>query len=95
MAERPKNTWVSQIFNFFPNNGLPFGFVDVVYNKDGSIAGYEVDGKFFKLGEQAKKSAREQKSTDPTKFGGDFAAAVAAKNKAMDKQREETQRAIE
>lgn len=95
MAARPKGTWVSQIFNFFPNNGLPFGFVDVVYNKDGSIAGYEVDGKFYKIGEQAKKSAKEQKSTDPKKFGGDFAAAVAAKNKEMDKQRELNLKAAE
>jgi len=47
MAERPRGTWVAQIFNFLPNNGLPIGFVDVVYNRDGSIAGYEVDGKFI------------------------------------------------
>lgn len=95
MAQRPKGTWVSQIFNFFPDNGLPFGFVDVVYSKDGSIAGYEVDGKFYKVGEQAKKSAKEQKATDPKKFGGDFAAAVAAKNKEMDKQRELNLKAAE
>lgn len=95
MAERPKNTWVSQIFNFFPDNGLPFGFVDVVYNKDGSIAGYEVEGKFYKVGQGAKKSAKEQKATDPKKFGGDFAAAVAAKNKEMDKQRELNLKAAE
>lgn len=95
MAERPKGTWVSQIFNFFPNNGLPIGLVDVVYNKDGSIAGYEVDGKFYKLGVKADKATKEKKATDPTKFGEDFAAAVAAKNKAMDEQREENLRAAE
>jgi hypothetical protein len=95
MAERPKGTWVSQIFNFFPNNGLPIGLVDVVYNKDGSIAGYEVDGKFYKLGTEANKTTKEKKTTDPTKFGGDFAAAVAAKNKAMDEQRDENLRAAE
>lgn len=95
MAARPKNTWVSQIFNFFPDNGLPFGFVDVVYNKDGSIAGYEAEGKFYKVGQGAKKSTKEQKATDPKKFGGDFAAAVAAKNKEMDEQRELNLKAAE
>jgi hypothetical protein len=89
MAERPRGTWTAQIFNFFPNNGLPIGLVDVVYNRDGSVAGYEVDGKFFKPGKKAKKSGESTEGTDPTKFGSDFAASVAAKNKEMDKKREE------
>lgn len=94
MAERPRGTWVAQIFNFLPNNGLPIGFVDVVYNKDGSIAGYEVDGKFFKIGQKAK-GEKSKTSTDPRKFGSDFAASVAAKSKEMDKKREEALAAVD
>ena len=94
MAERPRGTWVAQIFNFLPNNGLPIGFVDVVYNRDGSIAGYEVDGKFFKIGQKAK-GEKSKTSTDPRKFGSDFAASVAAKSKEMDKKREEALAAVD
>jgi len=95
MAKRPKSTWVAQIFNIFPGNGLPIGFVDVVYNKDGSIAGYEVDDKFYEVGKgpEAKKTTR--KGTDPKKFGSDFAAAVAAQNEKMDAERAETEKTLE
>ena len=95
MAKRPDGTWTAQIFNFFPNNGLPIGLVDVVYNKDGSVAGYEVDGKFFKPGKKAKKSKDGMEATDPNQFGSDFAASVAAKNKEIDKKREEALDAAE
>lgn len=95
MAKRPDGTWVAQIFNFFPNNGLPIGLVDVVYNRDGSVAGYEVDGKFFKQGEKVKKSSGGREATDPAKFGSDFAASVAAKNKEMDESRERALAAAE
>lgn len=95
MAKRPDGTWTAQIFNFFPNNGLPIGLVDVVYNKDGSVAGYEVDGKFFKPGKKAKKSKDGMEATDPNQFGSDFAASVAAKNKEIDKKREEALAAAE
>lgn len=95
MAKRPKSTWVAQIFNIFPGNGLPIGFVDVVYNKDGSIAGYEVDDKFYEVGKgpEAKKTTKQ--GTDPKKFGSDFAAAVAAQNEKMDAERAETDKALE
>lgn len=52
---RPKGTYVSQVFNFGVDKTIPFGFVDVVFNKDGSTAGFEKDGKFYKLGEKVTK----------------------------------------
>ena len=95
MAKRPKSTWVAQIFNIFPNNGLPIGFVDVVYNKDGSVAGYEEDGNFYEVGKGPKAKKDTKQSTDPKKFGSDFAAAVADQNKKMDAARAEAERALE
>lgn len=95
MAQRPKKTWVAQIFNIFPGNGLPIGFVDVVYNKDGSIAGYEIDGDFYKIGQKPKGDQTKRPSTDPRKFGSDFAASVAAQNEKMDADRAEAERALE
>jgi hypothetical protein len=52
---RPKGTYVSQVFNFGVDKTIPFGFVDVVFNRDGSTAGFEKDGKFYKLGEKVTK----------------------------------------
>lgn len=95
MAERPKGTWTAQIFNFFPNNGLPIGLVDVVYNRDGSIAGYEIENKFYKVGQKTDKSEGGKQGTNPAKFGADFAASVAAKNEEMDRKREEALAAAE
>ncbi|NBW16629.1 MAG: hypothetical protein EBR82_52500 [Caulobacteraceae bacterium] len=95
MAKRPKSTWVAQIFNIFPNNGLPIGFVDVVYNKDGSIAGYEIDDKFYEVGKKPEGKKTTKQGTDPKKFGSDFAAAVAAQNEKMDAQRVETEQALD
>jgi hypothetical protein len=94
MAKRPKSTWVAQIFNVFPGNGLPIGLVDVVYNKDGSIAGYEEDGKFYEVGKGPEGKKDTKQGTDPRKFGSDFAAAVAAQNKKIDDARIETERAL-
>jgi hypothetical protein len=95
MAKRPKSTWVAQIFNIFPNNGLPIGFVDVVYNKDGSIAGYEIDDKFYEVGKKPEGKKTTKQGTDPRKFGSDFAASVAAQNEKMDAERAETDKALE
>lgn len=95
MAKRPKSTWVAQIFNIFPNNGLPIGFVDVVYNKDGSIAGYEIDDKFYEVGKKPEGKKATKQGTDPRKFGSDFAASVAAQNEKMDAERAETDKALE
>jgi hypothetical protein len=53
---RPKGTYVSQVFNFGVDKTIPFGFVDVVFNRDGTTAGFEKDGKFYKLGEKVTKS---------------------------------------
>jgi hypothetical protein len=95
MAKRPKSTWVAQIFNIFPNNGLPIGFVDVVYNKDGSIAGYEIDDKFYEVGKKPEGKKTTKQGTDPKKFGSDFAASVAAQNEKMDAERAETDKTLE
>jgi hypothetical protein len=94
MAKRPKSTWVAQIFNIFPGNGLPIGFVDVVYNKDGSIAGYEEDGNFYEVGKGPEGKKDTKQGTDPRKFGSDFASAVAAENEKIDAARAETDRAL-
>jgi hypothetical protein len=95
MAKRPKSTWVAQIFNIFPGNGLPIGFVDVVYNKDGSIAGYEIDDKFYEVGKKPEGKKTTKQGTDPKKFGSDFAASVAAQNEKMDAERAETDKTLE
>jgi len=52
---RPKGTYVSQVFNFGVDKTIPFGFVDVVFNRDGTTVGFEKDGKFYKLGEKVTK----------------------------------------
>ena len=52
---RPKGTYVSQVFNFGVDKTIPFGFVDVVFNRDGTTAGFEKNGKFYKLGEKVTK----------------------------------------
>lgn len=52
---RPKGTYVSQVFNFGVDKTIPFGFVDVVFNRDGTTVGFEKNGKFYKLGEKVTK----------------------------------------
>ena len=52
---RPKGTYVSQVFNFGVDKTIPFGFVDVVFNRDGTTAGFEKDGKFYNLGDKVTK----------------------------------------
>jgi hypothetical protein len=34
MAQRPANTYVSQVFNFGVDKNIPLGFVNVVFNKN-------------------------------------------------------------
>jgi hypothetical protein len=53
---RPKGTYVSQVFNFGVDKTIPFGFVDLVINRDGTTAGFEKDGKFYNLGDKVTKS---------------------------------------
>ncbi len=52
---RPKGTYVSQVFNFGIDKTIPFGFVDVVFDRDGSAVGFEKDGKFYNLGDKLPK----------------------------------------
>jgi hypothetical protein len=60
MANRPDNTYVSQVFNFGIDKNLPLGFVNVVYSKEtGNVVGYEKEGKFYNLGEKIPKKVTE------------------------------------
>ena len=66
MAQRPKGTYVSNVFNPGFDKNLPFGFVDVVYTRDGDAIGFMKGGNFYKLGEEADdaKPKRQRVSTD-------------------------------
>ena len=66
MAERPKGTYISNVFNPGFDKNLPFGFVDVVYSNDGSAIGFMRDGNFYKLGEKADDASpkRQRASTE-------------------------------
>ena len=60
MANRPDNTYVSQVFNFGVDKNLPLGFVNVVYSKEtGNVVGYEKGGKFYNLGEKIPEKVTE------------------------------------
>jgi hypothetical protein len=60
MANRPDNTYVSQVFNFGIDKNLPLGFVNVVYSKEtGNVVGYEKGGKFYNLGEKIPEKVTE------------------------------------
>ena len=53
MAERPEGTYISKVFNLGIDKDIPFGFVDVVYNRsDGKSPGFMQDGKFYANGEK-------------------------------------------
>jgi hypothetical protein len=54
MAERPSNTYISQVFNFGADKNIPLGFVDVVFNKNGTVAGFVKGGKFYLPGEKVQ-----------------------------------------
>lgn len=49
---RPKGTYVSQVFNFGVDKTIPFGFVDVVFDREGNTVGFEKNGKFYNLGDK-------------------------------------------
>ena len=51
---RPADTYTSQVFNFGVDKNIPFGFVDVVFDRSGNAVGFEKDGKFYNLGEQVE-----------------------------------------
>jgi len=63
MAKRPDGSYVSNILNTGLQKGLPNGFVDAVFGKDGSLLGYEKDGDFYQVGEKPK--AKPQKPKTP------------------------------
>jgi hypothetical protein len=49
---RPEGTYTRQVFNFGIEDNIPFGFVDVVFDRAGNAVGFEKDGVFYNLGEQ-------------------------------------------
>jgi hypothetical protein len=60
---RPKGTYVSQVFNFGVDKTIPFGFVDVVFDREGNTVGFEKNGKFYNLGDKVPKSAVKKEIT--------------------------------
>ena len=60
---RPKGTYISQVFNFGVDKNIPFGFVDVVFDKSGNAVGFEKDGKFYNLGEKLPKKTVKKELT--------------------------------
>jgi len=49
---RPEGTYTSQVFNFGVDKNIPFGFVDVVFDRTGNAVGFEKDGVFYNLGDK-------------------------------------------
>jgi hypothetical protein len=82
MAQRPANTYVSQVFNFGVDKNIPLGFVNVVYNKNGSLAGYLRNGKFYEPGEKLP----ETKTTEGTQkqYSGSIAERIAQAKKEVE-----------
>jgi hypothetical protein len=60
---RPEGTYTSQVFNFGVDKNIPFGFVDVVFDRTGNAVGFEKDGKFYNLGEKLPKKAVKKELT--------------------------------
>jgi hypothetical protein len=61
---RPKGTYVSQVFNFGVDKRIPFGFVDVVFDRDGNTVGFEKNGKFYNLGDKLPAPAKKPLTSD-------------------------------
>jgi hypothetical protein len=86
MATRPSNTYISQVFNFGVDKNLPLGFVDVVYNKNGSMAGFISNGKFYEPGEKiAKGKVKEEPRKQYSKSLEDRIAQVEQEQAEVDK----------
>lgn len=81
MAQRPKDTYVSQVFNFGVDKNIPFGFVNVVFNKNGSMAGYLRDGKFYEPGEKLPEAKSEE--SIKKQYSGSIAERVAQAEKEL------------
>jgi hypothetical protein len=87
MAQRPANTYVSQVFNFGVDKNIPLGFVNVVFNKNGTMSGYISDGKFYTIGEKLP----ETKSKEDVKKR--YSGSIAERVTEAEKQIEETRKA--
>jgi hypothetical protein len=61
---RPKGSYVSQVFNFGVDKTIPFGFVDVVFDRDGNTIGFEKNGKFYNLGAKVPAPAKKPLTSD-------------------------------
>ena len=61
---RPKGSYVSQVFNFGVDKTIPFGFVDVVFDRDGNTVGFEKNGKFYNLGAKVPAPAKKPLTSD-------------------------------
>jgi hypothetical protein len=61
---RPKGSYVSQVFNFGVDKTIPFGFVDLVIDRDGSTLGFEKNGKFYNLGDKVPAPAKKPLTSD-------------------------------
>jgi hypothetical protein len=88
MANRPDNTYVSQVFNFGIDKTIPLGFVNVVYSKEtGSVVGYEKGGKFYNLGEKIP-----EKVTEPQKRKT-YSGSIEERVTAIEREAEEARKA--
>lgn len=61
MAQRPKDSYVTNVFNPGIDKNIPVGFVDVVYSRSGEALGYMRDGEFYQLGEKPKEKKKAAK----------------------------------
>lgn len=65
MAQRPKDSYVTNVFNPGIDKNIPVGFVDVVYSRNGEALGYMSDGEFYQLGEKPKEKKKVAKKKAP------------------------------
>lgn len=57
-AKQPSNTWVDQVINLGLDKRLPFGAVNVVYDRGtGEPVGFMRSGKFYKMGQKVDKTS--------------------------------------
>jgi hypothetical protein len=61
---RPKGTYVSQVFNFGVDKRIPFGFVNLVIDREGNTVGFEKNGKFYNLGDKVPAPAKKPLTSD-------------------------------
>ena len=62
MAERPKDTYTVNVFNFGIDKRLPLGFTDqVIDRKTGLLVGFIEDGKFYAPGDKVIKKIKPKK----------------------------------